>query len=165
MQQFTSRKQLVRRPVGARYEYRLTIQIMKHPPSIMVREAMLAHGTAGLYFLQSGITINDAKYLNLLKDKLEIRMIVHDCNVFMHDSAPCCRAKSVKNFLQKKSVDTDTLDWPGNTSDPNPIENVWHVMKNQVADQHPNLYGIIKNRDKNFMDSKNDIRILLKSHR
>ena len=72
VQQFTSRKQPVRRPVGARYEDRYTIQTMKHPPSIMVCGTMSAHGTAGLYFLQSGITTTGAKYLDLLKDKLEI---------------------------------------------------------------------------------------------
>ena len=69
-------------------------------------------------------------------------MMVHDCNVFMHDSAPCHKAKSVKNFLQEKKV--DILDWPGNSPDPNPIENLWHVMKNEVADQHPTSMKSLK---------------------
>ena len=135
MQQFTCRKRLERRPVGARYEDRYTIQTMKHPPSIMVWGAMSARGTAGLYFLQPGTTMNGTKYLDLLKDKLEIHMNVHECNVFMHDGAPCHRAKSVKSFLREKNI--DFLDWPGNSPDLNPIENLWHVMKNKVADQHP----------------------------
>ena len=112
VQQFTCRKRLVRRPVGARYEDRYTIQTMKHPPSIMVWGAMSARGTAGLYFLQPGTTMNGTKYLDLLKDKLEIHMNVHECNVFMHDGAPCHRAKSVKSFLREKNI--DFLDWPGN---------------------------------------------------
>ena len=104
-QKITGRKQPLKRPVGARYEERYTIQTLKHPPSIMVCGAMSAHGTAGLYFLQPDTTINGAKYLNLLKDKLKINKMVHGCNVFMHDVAPCHRAKSVKNFLQEKNVD------------------------------------------------------------
>ena len=51
---------------------------MKHPPSIMVWGAMSALSTAGLYFLQPGTIINGAKYLDLLKDKLKIHMVVHD---------------------------------------------------------------------------------------
>ena len=105
VQQFTSWKHLARRPVGARCEDHYTIQTTKHPPSIMVWEAMAAQRTAGRYFLQPGTTMNGTKYLNLLKDKLEIHMMVHDCNVFMHDDAPCHRAKSVKNLLQEKNVD------------------------------------------------------------
>ena len=66
----------MRRPVDARYENRYTIQTMKHPTSIMVWGAMSAHGTAGLYFLQPGTTIKGAKYLDLLKNKLEIHMMV-----------------------------------------------------------------------------------------
>ena len=100
VQQFTSRKQLVGRPVGARYEDRYTIQTMKHSLSIIAWGAMSAHGTAGLYLLQPGTTMNGAKYLDLLKNKLEIHMMVRDCNVFMHDGAPCHRAKSVKNFFR-----------------------------------------------------------------
>ena len=100
----------------------------------MVWEAMSAHGTAGLYFLQPSTTMNGTKYLNLLKEKLEIRMMVHDYNVLMHDDAPYHKAKSVKNFLQEN---VDILDWPGNSTDQNPIENLWNVMKNKVADQQP----------------------------
>jgi len=33
----------------------------------MVWEAMSANGTAGLYFLQAGSTMNGTKYLDLLK--------------------------------------------------------------------------------------------------
>ena len=113
--------ELVRRPVGTRYEDRYVIQTMKHPPSIMAWEAMFAHGTVGLYFLQPRTTMNGAKHLDLLKDKLEIHMKVRDCNVFMHDGAPCHRAKSVKNFLQEKNV--DILDSSGNSTKLNPIKN------------------------------------------
>ena len=78
---------------------------MKHSSSIIVWGAMSTHGTAGLYFLQAVITTNGPKYLDLLKDELGIHMTVHDCNIFIHDDAPCLREKSVKNFLQEKNVD------------------------------------------------------------
>ena len=41
VQRFASRKQLMQRPVGTRYEDNYTIQTMKHPPSIMSGEQCL----------------------------------------------------------------------------------------------------------------------------
>ena len=69
VKQFTSRKQLVRKLIGARYEDCYTMQIMKHPPCIVVWGAMSAHGTAGLYFLHLGSTMTGEKYRKPLKDK------------------------------------------------------------------------------------------------
>ena len=103
---------------------------------------MSARGTAGLYFLQPGTTMNGAKYLDVLKDKLETYMVVHDCDVFMHDGAPWHRAKSVKSFLREENV--DILDWPGNCPDLNPIENSWHVIKNKVAVPRPTSMESLK---------------------
>ena len=65
---------------------------------------MSRYGIAGLYFFQPGATMNGAKYLDLLKDKLEIHMIEHDYNVFMHDGAPCHRAKPVKTFYRRMLI-------------------------------------------------------------
>ena len=46
--------------------------------------------------------------------------------VFMHDSAPCHKTKSVTQFLKNQSI--DVLLWPANP-DLNLIENVWAVVK------------------------------------
>ena len=54
--------------------------------------------------------MNDKKYLDMLKNKLEMHMNIHDCNIFMHDGAPCHRDKIVSEFLKNKKI--DILDWP-----------------------------------------------------
>ena len=48
---------------------------------------MSCNRSAGLYFLLPGTTMNDKNFLEQLKDKLKIHMDIHQCRVFMHDSA------------------------------------------------------------------------------
>ena len=52
----------------------------------------------------------------------------------MQDGASCDRSKLVSDFLKKK---IKTLDWPGNRPDLNSIENLWAILKDKVADEHP----------------------------
>ena len=79
--------------------------------------------------------MNGQKYLDLLKNKLELHMAVHKCSVFMQDDAPCHRAKIVTQFLKAQKI--NILDWPGNSSDLNPIENLWTILKNKVSERQP----------------------------
>ena len=97
------------------------------PQSQMIWGAMSQHGIGGSFFLPSGTTINGEKYVQLLSDKLQLHMQVHRCNIFMQEGAPCHRSKLVTNFLKNKKV--KVLDWPGNSSDLNPIENLWKVRR------------------------------------
>ena len=57
---------------------------------------MSANGTAGIYFLKPGTTMNGAKYAELLKDKLPTHMAILQSLIFMHDGAPCHQSKIVK---------------------------------------------------------------------
>ena len=123
IQQFAQRKRTVRRPVGERFNDCYTQATVKHPPSVIIWGAMSSSGTAGLFFLPTGTTINSVRYRKKLEDKLDIHMTIHECNMFMHDGAPCHRSKLVSDFLPKKNI--KTLDWPSNSSDLNPIENLW----------------------------------------
>jgi len=84
-----------------------------------------------------------AKYLELMKEKLELHMAVHNCEIFMYDGAPCHRAKIVTDFLKTKNI--NLLEWPGNSPDLNLIENFWVELKNRVAEKHPtSLPSLIK---------------------
>jgi len=138
-QQFVVRRQHVRRPVGDRFKERYTIPTMKHPPSQMIWGAMSKSGTAGLYFLPPKTTMNGAKYLELLRQKVQLHMEVHRCTIFMHDGAPCHRSKIVTDYLASQNI--QVLEWPGNSPDLNPIENLWSTMKDKVAERQPSSQG------------------------
>ncbi|GFW66034.1 transposable element Tcb1 transposase [Trichonephila clavipes] len=73
------------------------------------------------------------------KDVLQNRLILQleewfpngESYIFMQDGAPCHTALSIKAFLAEQNI--LLLDWPGNSPDMNTIENVWELMKREVA--------------------------------
>ena len=62
-------------------------------------------------------------------------MEVHQCTVFMHDGAPCHRSIKVTDFLRETGA--TVLEWPGNSQNLNPIENLWCLLKDKLAERQP----------------------------
>ena len=108
---------------------------MEHPPSQMIWGAMSCVGPSGLYFIPPNTTMNGPRYVELLKEKLKLHMDIHKCTIFMQDGAPCHRPKVATDFLKKNKI--SVLEWPGNSPDLNPIDNLWTIMKDKVADKQP----------------------------
>ena len=56
----------------------------------------------------------------------------------MYDGAPSLRLKVVLEcLLENRKSKVEVLDWPGNSSYLNPIENLWSYIKNKVAKKQP----------------------------
>ena len=76
--------------------------------------------------------LNGKKYIEtILEPKLipSIRDIFSNKAPFIlqQDSAPCHIPKVCKAWFQNKGI--DTLPWPGNSPELNPIENLWRRLK------------------------------------
>ena len=105
-QQFTVRKNHVRRPMGERFNEKYTISTIKHPSTQIIWGAMHANGMAGIYFLKPGTTINGTKYAEFLKDKIPTHTIaIHQSLVFIHNDAPCHQLKLSSSFNKKSHQD------------------------------------------------------------
>ncbi|KAK3567366.1 hypothetical protein QTP86_019903 [Hemibagrus guttatus] len=55
--------------------------------------------------------------------------------IFQQDLAPAHTAKSTKSWLNDHGV--GVLDWPANSPDLNPIENLWGIVKRKMRNKRP----------------------------
>ncbi len=62
--------------------------------------------------------------------------------IFQQDLAPAHTAKSTKSWLNEHGV--GVLDWPANSPDLNPIENLWGIVKRKMRNKRPKNAGELK---------------------
>jgi len=55
--------------------------------------------------------------------------------IFQQDLAPACSAKSTKSWLNDHGV--CVFDWPANSPDLNPTENLWGIVKRKMRNKRP----------------------------
>ena len=52
------------------------------------------------------------------------------CGIFQYDPAPCHTSKIMQLFFENSKL--PILDWPGNSLDLRPIENLWAIEKKRL---------------------------------
>lgn len=140
--QFGSFINLVRRPRMERFNQRYTVATVKHSPKIMVWGSFSGKGRGCLYFIPVGKTVNSDMYLEILNDKLVRSMEILQCGIFQQDSAPAHTSRKVQKWMKDNQI--KVLEWPGNSPDLNPIENLWMLVKRKVRNYKPkNLQELV----------------------
>ncbi len=110
---------------------------VKFPQSVMIWAAMSSAGVGPLCFLKS--TVNAAIYQEILEHVmlLSADQLYGDAEfIFQQDLAPAHTAKGTKSWFNDHGV--TVLDWPANSPDLNPIENLWGIVKRKMRDTRPN---------------------------
>ncbi len=110
---------------------------VKFPQSVMIWAAMSSAGVGPLCFLKS--TVNAAIYQEILEHFMlpSADKLYGDADfIFQQDLAPAHTAKGTKSWFNDHGF--TVLDWPANSPDLNPIENLWGIVKRKMKDTRPN---------------------------
>jgi transposase len=110
---------------------------VKHPLKVHCWWAISTHTDFTPYIFTG--TLTGELYLRILQSRLPSTHEWHSARewVFQQDGDPKHKERGVVNWLNSNTA-TWTSDWPPNSPDLNPIENVWSTVKAHVHEQQPN---------------------------
>ncbi len=110
---------------------------VKFPQSVMVWGAMPSAGVGPLCFLKS--KVNTAVYQEVLEHFMlpAADQLYGDADfIFQQDLAPAHSAKTTSTWFKDHGI--PVLNWPANSPDLNPIENLWGIVKRKMRYARPN---------------------------
>ena len=124
---------------------------MKSNIKINVWGAICYSGKIDLHFYKE--KTNSDVYINILKRYIpKIKELVQDPFIIIRDNASYHCSQQTKEWIKKNKV-KEILDWPPNSPDLNPIENVWGIIKRELQKENISKRSILINRIKEIYEN------------
>ena len=102
---------------------------VKHPYKVMVWAGISKKGATNICILNC--SVNSAVYQEVLRTHLLPFLRDRLPNgIFQQDNAPCHTARATRDFFERHNI--SLLKTPPESPDLNPIENLWHELKNFI---------------------------------
>ncbi|KHJ77910.1 hypothetical protein OESDEN_22470 [Oesophagostomum dentatum] len=107
----------------------------KHPVKINVWAGISWEGATSLAIIDGNIRVDSKIFCEILHDfYLPFASSVYGGNCHLaHDNDPKHKSRFTQEWLSKNNI--VCLDWPPESPDLNPIENVWHQMKEFIRNE------------------------------
>jgi hypothetical protein len=132
---------------------------VKFSPTVMVWGGMTGHGLTDLHFVPQGTKINSDYYIDNILEKLvksafsgsvveRMLFSAPHKGLFQQDGARChTSVKTIRWLDENISSYIHPNDWPPNSPDLSPIENIWSILSTNVyKDPEPKTLAQLKRR-------------------
>ncbi|KAJ7317029.1 hypothetical protein JRQ81_003191 [Phrynocephalus forsythii] len=129
--------------MGEAHNARCLKSNVKFPQFVLIWGTMSSADVGPLCFIKS--RVNEAIYQEILEHfmLLSADEFYGDADfIFQKDLGPAHTAKSTKTWFNDHGI--TVLDWPANSPDLNPIENLWDTAKRKMRDTRLNNAGELK---------------------